>query len=95
VSATFYDVAYCEGFRMPAVHERFNARRGRRTKTSKGGNRERWGRACAACSDYGILGAAGDFKIKCPSTAVSLKFVHNLNVTAQIMLNGESILLSL
>jgi hypothetical protein len=40
VSATFYDVAYCEGFRMPAVHERFNARRGRRTKTSKGGNRD-------------------------------------------------------
>ena len=32
-------------------------------KTSKGRNRERWGRACAACPDYGALGAAGGFKI--------------------------------
>jgi hypothetical protein len=30
----------CEGFRMPAATERFRAHGGRRTKTSKGGNRD-------------------------------------------------------
>ena len=30
---------FCEGFRMPAVHERAAGTGGRRPKTSKGGNR--------------------------------------------------------
>src|ERR1019366_10506670 len=44
------NVAYCEGFRMPARDGRRRELRGwgRRSKTSKGGNRGRGGRECAA-----------------------------------------------
>ena len=69
-----YDGATCTG--------------GRRTKTSKGGNRAGRTYAGAARSTYGDLRAARNLNGRRFSTAVGLEYEHNLNVTARILLMG-------
>ena len=61
---------------------------GRRTKTSNGGNR---GKGYAECcgARYGELSGACKFDTSRSSMAGSLERVHNFDVTARILLNGD------
>src|ERR1700737_1973020 len=83
------NVSSCEGFRMPAHDGGATYTGGRRTKTSKGGNRD-GAAGCAGRGRYGDLRTARDLRARRFSTTVGLECVHNLDVTARILLNGES-----
>src|SRR5882724_4613086 len=83
------DVRFCEGFRMPAADERCHRHR-RPASESLQGRKPRWGDVWQCRMRYGELRAARNFEAGRLSTAVRAECEHNLDDTAQVLLNGES-----